>query len=152
MRTKFHFWSIAALVACSLFAGLIGCAAKNSNVVLNETPLHFSYDEFRAKRLASGDRELIAGAVVGVMKRIGPRGFEEAVRTKSDDTGAFSLQDIPEGYYAIQVEAQGYAGRDVGPYDNRNGHSYHDLDALLARAESLRGQVVDTDGNPVQGV
>jgi len=96
--------------------------------------------------------QVIAGAEVVVMKRMEPRGLKETARTKSDDGGAFIVHDIPEGYYEIHVEAEGYAGRDVGPYNNRSGHSFHDLDVLLASTGSLRGQVVDTHGNPVRGV
>ncbi|GAF99752.1 unnamed protein product, partial [marine sediment metagenome] len=96
--------------------------------------------------------QVIAGADVMVMKRIKPRGLEETARTKSDDVGAFSVLGIPEGYYQIHIEAEGYAGRSFGWYDNRSGHSFHDLDALLVSTGSLRGQVVDTQGNPVSGV
>lgn len=106
----------------------------------------------RGRLFDMATHQVIAGADVVVMKRAEPRGFRETARTKSDDTGAFQVQGIPEGYYAIQVEADGYAGRSVGPYDNRSGCSYHDFDALLAKAGSLRGQVVDTRGEPVRGV
>ncbi|UCF14308.1 MAG: carboxypeptidase regulatory-like domain-containing protein [Phycisphaerales bacterium] len=95
---------------------------------------------------------VIAGADVVLMKRIKPRDLKETARTKSDETGAFSMQAIDEGYYVIHVEAEGYAGRDVGPYDNRSGHSFQDFDVLLIRTGSLRGQVVDTHGNPARGV
>lgn len=106
----------------------------------------------RGRLFDMATHQVIAGADVVMMKRIEPRGLKETARTKSDDAGAFSVHGIPEGYYGIHVEAEGYAGRDVGPYDNRSGHSFHDLDALLARTGSLRGQVVDTHGNPVRGV
>ena len=106
----------------------------------------------RGRLFDMATHQVIAGADVVLMKRIKPRGLKETARTKSDDGGAFSVQGIPEGYYQIHVEADGYAGRDVGPYDNRSGHSFHDFDALLASRGSLRGQVVDTHGNPARGV
>ena len=106
----------------------------------------------RGRLFDMATHQVIAGADVVLMKRIKPRGLKETVRTKSDDGGTFSVQGIPEGYYEIHVEADGYAGRDVGPYDNRSGHSFRDFDALLAGRGSLRGQVVDTHGNPARGV
>jgi len=106
----------------------------------------------RGRLFDMATHQVIAGADVVIMKRVEPRGHEEAARIKSDDAGAFSVQDIPEGYYEIHVEAEGHAGRNVGPYDNRNGHGFLDLEVLLAGAESLRGRVVDTGGNPVRDV
>ena len=106
----------------------------------------------RGRLFDMATHQVIAGADIVFMKRIEPRGLKETARTKSDDTGAFSVDGIPEGYYKINVEADGYVGRDVGPYDNRRGHSFHDFDAFLAGRGSLRGQVVDTHGNPARGV
>ena len=103
----------------------------------------------RGRLFDMATHQVIVGADVVLMKLRGPKG---TVRTESDESGAFRVQGIPEGYYAIHVEAEGYAGRNMGPYDNRSGHSFHDLDALLASAHSLRGQVVDTHGKPVRGV
>ncbi len=106
----------------------------------------------RGRLFDMATHQVIAGADVVLMKRIKPRGLEETARAKSDDVGAFTVLGIPEGYYEIHVEAEGHAGRNVGWYDNRSGHIFHDLDALLVSTGSLRGQVVDTQGNPVPGV
>jgi len=106
----------------------------------------------RGRLFDMATHQVLVGADVVVMKRIKPRGFKETMRTKSDNAGAFQIQGIPEGYYVIHVEAEGYAGRSVCPYDNRSGHSFHDFDAFLVSAGSLCGQVVDTRGNPVRGV
>jgi len=74
------------------------------------------------------------------------------VENKGWPTGTFSVRGIPKGHYVIHAEAEGHVGRNTGWYNNRNGHSYHEMDILLARAGFLRGKVVDTRGSPVPGV
>ncbi len=97
--------------------------------------------------------QVIAGAeVVMTRQRVKPAAAKPTARAHTDDTGAFTLRGIPEGYYGISAQAEGYAGRSVGAFDNRTGHGFRDFDALLAKTGSLRGQVLDTSGNPVPGI
>jgi len=95
---------------------------------------------------------VIAGAEIVLAKR-GERGaLQETIRTKTDDNGAFEIKGIPKGYYQIHVRANGYAARNVGAFDNGDGYTCHELDALVARTAALRGRVTDKKGDPIAGV
>ena len=94
----------------------------------------------------------VSGAKVILTPRVERQEQRQAISSQADKTGQFELRGIPEGYYDIQVEAEGYAGRSVGSLDNSGGHAYLDFDALISRTASLGGIVVDEKGMPLSGV
>ena len=94
----------------------------------------------------------VAGAKVALFQRTEARELKEARSTRTDKAGLFEISAIPEGYYEIHVYAEGCAGRNVGPFDNRSGHAYLESDILISKAASLRGVVADEKGNPIPGV
>ena len=96
--------------------------------------------------------QVVAGANVILVQRTEPRRWEETVRTKTDDNGLFMVRAIPEGYFEIHIDAEGYVARNVGVFDNRIGRAYYDFDALLVGKTSLNGVVTDKKGNPIPGV
>ena len=77
--------------------------------------------------------QVIAGAEVTLRKRVEPRRLEDVRQMVTDDTGAFEVPAIAEGYYWLYVRKEGYAGRLVADFDNQTGHACLDLDTLLSR-------------------
>lgn len=96
--------------------------------------------------------QVIASADVILVKRTEPRNWKETTRTKTDKRGFFVLRAIPKGYYEIHISADGYADRNIGVFDNRNGHTYQEFDIFLVKEASCRGVVQDKEGNPIFGV
>ncbi len=96
--------------------------------------------------------QCIAGAKVALMQRTGAQGWRQIASAETDENGHFDITAVPEGYYDIQISREGYAARDAGIFDNHSGHAYLDFDALISRAASLRGIVVDDKGKAISGV
>jgi hypothetical protein len=96
--------------------------------------------------------QVIAGADVILVKRNEPREWKETARTKTDKRGSFVFRAIPEGYYEIHISADGYSDRNIGVFDNRKGHEYHEFDTFLIKEASCSGVVQDKEGNPIPGV
>jgi hypothetical protein len=90
--------------------------------------------------------QVIVDANVVLSPRTGPN-----LPSKTDDTGFFEIPSVPEGYYEVQVGADGYANRNVCVYRNGPGNVRLDLDVLLAKAVSRKGIVKDSQGNPMSG-
>ncbi len=65
-----------------------------------------------------------------------------------DEDGAFRIERIPNGSYHVNVEAEGYASRDIGDFRNQEGVTYKKLVAYLGKIGSVEGVVVDPEGNP----
>ena len=96
--------------------------------------------------------QVIASADIILVKRNEQREWKEAARTKTDNRGFFTLRAIPEGYYEIHISKDGYADRNIGVFDNRKGHAYHEFDTFLVKEASCSGVVQDQEGNPIPGV
>jgi len=90
----------------------------------------------------------IAGAEVILSLPPARGGSKEIMRGRSDALGAFRIEKIPAGHYIITIQAEGYAPREVGRYENA-ANAYHDLVVELARAASLKGTVTDLQGRPI---
>ncbi|MCX7016840.1 MAG: carboxypeptidase-like regulatory domain-containing protein [Candidatus Sumerlaeota bacterium] len=98
--------------------------------------------------------QTIAAATVVLMRPPKKAGDEskETASTRTGDDGRFELSGIPAGYYEVQISAEGYAERMAAYFNNRSGHSLLDFDALINRAASLKGVVVDDKGEPIADV
>ncbi|MCH8219363.1 MAG: carboxypeptidase regulatory-like domain-containing protein, partial [Planctomycetes bacterium] len=84
--------------------------------------------------------QVIASADVVLSQRTDSRQWQEAARVKTNEAGSFEIQDLPAGYYSLEVHAEGYADRHVATYHNRSGHEDLDLDVLLVVLTYPQGQ------------
>ena len=57
--------------------------------------------------------ELVADATVTLLGR-NEQGVAESRRTTTDNTGAFSFTQLPEGHYILSATKQGYTSRQLG--------------------------------------
>ncbi|MHC4443638.1 MAG: MSCRAMM family protein [Planctomycetota bacterium] len=101
----------------------------------------------------------IAGAEIRLVRRLLKEEKEEGVkeyRVTSDKEGLFQVEKIRPGRYKIHIKAKGYVSRTYRSarstiYHNK-GNTYYKLDAQLVRPASIKGVVIDTQGNPLSGI
>ena len=74
----------------------------------------------------------------------------EVIRAVTDTDGKCRIAKIPNGYYEITIEADGYVSRK-DKYDNRVP-SYGKYNLPLSKEVMITGIVEDTHGEPVKGV
>ena len=109
--------------------------------------------------------ELVADATVTLLGR-NEQGVAESRRTTTDNTGAFSFTQLPEGHYILSATKQGYTSRqlgsqseaglasfDVGPELDlpRDGQAL-DLQIVFRRAASIAGRIIRPDGSAAPNV
>ncbi len=77
---------------------------------------------------------------------------EEKILTgQMDEKGYCQMDAIPVGYhYRVIAEAEGYARRHIGYYDNELAEFY-EFETRLSPESSISGVVVEKDGAPVVG-
>jgi len=75
-----------------------------------------------------------------------------AHQTFSDKNGSFSLTGLPEGTYKLKVWHKEYLPQDAGPFTVRPPDEMRDVRIILAQGATLKGIVMDSDGNPLAGV
>jgi len=93
----------------------------------------------------------ITSAEIVMMKRERQREYKEIKRGKTDKKGFCQIGHIPLGYYEIRVLADGYAAREQGNWKN-DLPEFLQFEISLARPQCVKGVVVDTAGNPIDGV
>ena len=98
--------------------------------------------------MASG--KPINGAEIRVDVRKG-NGWEKSVSGTSNKIGRFEIAKIPPGQYRIVATAIGYAPRQIGYRELREGTSER-LVIELSTAANLSGTFTDADGKPVPNI
>ena len=79
-------------------------------------------------------------------------GRELRVSSRTDETGAFALEDLPLGVeLTLKVEAKSYQPAEVALEPFGQGEARDLAPILLERKSELTGVVVDTQGIPVTG-
>lgn len=96
--------------------------------------------------------QIIANADIVLAKQNEQRQVVESLRTQTDEKGNFEIRNIPHGYYRVHIYANGYAVRDMGPYNNLKRFTYDEFEALLSKTASCKGIVKDEKGNALFGV
>ncbi|GMV99428.1 MAG: hypothetical protein AMXMBFR84_05670 [Candidatus Hydrogenedentota bacterium] len=92
----------------------------------------------------------VSGAHVTVCRYAGDRSVKAGPESKADALGAFSIAQIPEGGFFLEVKADGYVTRKVPLYDS-GASNFENLVLYLAQPVALEGLVVDSSGKPVAG-
>jgi protocatechuate 3,4-dioxygenase beta subunit len=81
--------------------------------------------------------------------------------TLTDDTGAFTLTDLPEGRYTLQVSKPGFITLQYGqrrplqagtPIQLAAGQALRGADFSLPRGGAISGRVLDENSEPMPGV
>jgi hypothetical protein len=75
--------------------------------------------------------------------------YTNALETATDETGAWSLKNVPEGWYRVVADAEGYAPRSVGYGKFDDQPRWHYYGTSLARPATVAGRVVDEAGQPL---
>jgi len=70
----------------------------------------------------------------------------------TDKNGYFSMTGLPEGTYKLKVWHKDYLPQDTGPYTLQPPDTLTDVRIVLSTGVTLKGVVVDEDGNPIKGV
>ncbi len=72
-------------------------------------------------------------------------------KTRTDASGRFRLEAVPEGGYHVDIRADGYAGRRQGYFVSKKGEANRSV-LYLAKSTKVEGIVTDADDKPVAGV
>ncbi len=96
------------------------------------------------------NHQVIAGALVSIVKH-NRKGDDQILKqVKTDEQGKFVIKVTEEGRAALMVKAEGYVPRHVFGI---NGYGQHaEWDVTLLKGASLEGVVMDTEGNPLNGI
>lgn len=100
-------------------------------------------------RVLDPDTQPIVGAQVHIEDSF-PGGYGRA--TETTDDGTFTIEQIPEGTYAVAVVADGFLMTTETSLEVRAGEDRGGVELRPARAPSVSGTVVDQAGEPVEGV
>lgn len=95
----------------------------------------------------------VTGAGIGgAQVSFGARSGNQAGQVLTDDTGAYRIEGIPDGQYTVYAGSQNFARLSPAapPPVSVSGDAHFDIQ--LMPLASLRGRVLDPEGNPVAGL
>jgi hypothetical protein len=115
--------------------------------------------------LVTTSGELVADATV-TLRLMDDQGVGfETLTTRSDQSGAFSFSQLPEGRYRIVASRPGYTSRqfadnttgavaafDVGPAVDLGADAQVNVQVLLRRTASVAGRIIRQDGSAAADV
>jgi len=113
--------------------------------------------EFAGKGLVRGrvfdmaTQKPILGAQIVLLRRNEKMNYQEVKQAKTDKKGFCQIAQIPTGYYKINVLADGYVARTQGSWNN-DLPEFLKFKVELAKPKCVKGIVVDTAGQPIEGV
>lgn len=92
-------------------------------------------------------------AAEAVLVEVDPKGNEgdPIARALTDDKGVFQIEGIPEGNYRLKISKDEYATW-WEQFRAPDRPKYQEISFLLSPAGTVKGAVVDTEGNPIPGV
>jgi len=104
----------------------------------------------RSKVFDMATGQPIVGAEIVLAKHRDKEGWKELIQGETDNQGFCQIADIPLGYYEIRVKAKDYVPRKQGGYNNQRPE-YHQFEIGLAHPSYIKGTVVGSVGNPIEG-
>lgn len=78
--------------------------------------------------------------------------YPDAATTTADANGRWVLKSVPEGWYRIVAEADGYVPRVVANERSDAQPRWAEYDSRLAKPAPVAGRVTDADGKPLPEV
>jgi len=89
--------------------------------------------------------------VTAVQSAGGPRFSTGYSHGRSDEDGAFALDDVPPGEITLQVRAEGFQTYSRSGLRLAAGEEQRDLRLRLSRGAAVEGRVLGAGGEPLQG-
>jgi protocatechuate 3,4-dioxygenase beta subunit len=101
-------------------------------------------------------RDATGAAIAGARVEVEAGPHDVGRSTLSDASGVYTLDQLPEGNYSFLASAEGFDSKSTGPIQIDGGEQTSYTFVLLpvgtGEVGSIAGQVVDEDGQPLQGV
>jgi protocatechuate 3,4-dioxygenase beta subunit len=106
-----------------------------------------------AGRVANLEGKPVSGAVVTVTQNgaAATGGHGRGIQDQSDPDGSFLVEGLEPGTYGITVAAAGYRSAEVPPVTIVNDNDVPSVDVRLTPGRTVRGRVVDVNGNGIAG-
>lgn len=124
--------------------------SEGESVDLGEIALAPANSVTGVVRDASG--AVVPGARVALEEANGAMwGDFERMDTKAEDDGSYAFEGVRRGRYQVTAYAQGYAKLILEAQDIDQVQGDFELNLTLERGKAVRGQVVDPEGQPIEG-
>jgi len=108
-----------------------------------------------AGRVLNVDGKPISGAVVSATAAGAAAGSQGhrggAMQDQSDPDGSFLIDGVDPGTYTVTAAAPGYRNATVPPVTVANESDVPAVDVRMEAGRTVRGRVLDANGNPIPG-
>ena len=101
-------------------------------------------------RVVDRQKRPIAGASVAA--RSEDSDWRSHGRSESRDDGRFEITGLPAATYGVEAEAKGYPEPEEAPIVTLGAGQHKEIELVLDTGGTIRGSVVDQNGEPVVGV